>query len=75
MSLNELPPLMKMSDIVSTKRHKGLVPFGRTKFHEYRKAGKIPQGRQFGSANSPVYYTDEEIKAVIQMMKDGELAQ
>ena len=75
MSLNELPPFLKMSEIVSSRNseRKGLVPFGRTKWLEYRKAGKLPQGRQVGAPNSPVVYTREEVLGVIEMIEAGQL--
>ena len=76
MSLNELPPFLKMNEIVSSRKtgHKGLVPFGRTKWLELRKAGKIPEGRQVGATNSATLYTREEVLGILEMIKDGELA-
>jgi hypothetical protein len=76
MDLNDLPPFLKMSEIVSSRKpaRKGLVPFGRSKWLEYRKAGKIPQGRQVGAPNTPVIYTREEVLGVIKMIEAGEMS-
>jgi hypothetical protein len=73
MNLNDLPPFLKMSEIVSKGGNKGIVPFGRSKWLEYRKAGKIPQGRQAGAANAAVLYTREEVLDVIKMIEGGKL--
>jgi activator of HSP90 ATPase len=83
MNLNDLPPFLTMSDIVSFREgrndknrvvRQGLVPFGRSLWLKYRKAGKIPQGRQIGATNTAVLYTREEVLSVIEMIKNGELA-
>jgi hypothetical protein len=83
MNLNNLPPFLKMDEIVSFKEGKknkdrvarqGLVPFGRSLWLKYRKAGKIPQGRQIGAANTAVFYTREEVLSVIKKVKCGELS-
>ena len=76
MNLNDLPPFLEMRDIVSTRkpeRRNGLVPFGRSKWLELRRAGKIPQGRQAGAKNSATIYTREEVLEVLEKIEAGEL--